>query len=68
MEGARVSPGIVFGNVDSPMKGVVFDGVVFDEADEDAKPWGDEFYHCEGVEGIAKGGTWPVPPCFEVEE
>jgi polygalacturonase len=68
VEGARVSPGIVFGNVDSPMKGVVFDGVVFDEADEDAKPWGDEFYHCEGVEGIAKGGTWPVPPCFEVEE
>ena len=28
-------------------------------------PWGDKFYHCEGVEGAAAvHGTSPVPPCF----
>ncbi|GMH60296.1 hypothetical protein TrRE_jg12934 [Triparma retinervis] len=66
--GATVSPGVVFGNEGRPMRGVVFDNVVFDEAEADAKPWGEEFYYCKGVEGIARGGTWPVPPCFEVEE
>jgi len=68
VRGSKVSPGIIFGNEDSPMEGVVFDGVVFDPADEDAKPWGDDFYFCKGVQGIAKGGTSPAPPCFELEE
>ena len=65
VKGAKVSPGIVFGNEDRPMEGVVFDGVVFDPVDEDAKPWGEDFYYCKGVRGVAMGGTTPVPPCFE---
>ncbi|GMH78956.1 hypothetical protein TrST_g4445 [Triparma strigata] len=62
---SRVSPGIVFGNEDSPMEAVVFDNVVFEPADEDTKPWGEDFYYCKGVNGVAMGGTTPVPPCFE---
>jgi polygalacturonase len=66
VRGSKVSPGLVFGNEDNPMD-VVFDNVVFDSADEDAKPWGEDFYYCKGVQGIAKGGTSPVPPCFGTE-
>ena len=62
--GAKVSPGIIFGNATSPMEGVVFDGVVFDPVDPKARPWGESFYYCEGVHGVATGGTTPVPPCF----
>eukprot|EP00966_Prymnesium_polylepis_P053060 1228356-Prymnesium_polylepis.1 len=40
VRGAKVSPGIIFGNADSPMEGVVFDGVVFDPVDPHARPWG----------------------------
>lgn len=69
IKGAKVSPGIIFGNEDNPMEGVVFDGVVFDNFEdlEDAKPWGEDFYYCKGVQGVAMGGTTPVPPCFEKE-
>mmetsp|Transcript_2773 Transcript_2773/g.5697 ORF Transcript_2773/g.5697 Transcript_2773/m.5697 type:complete len:451 (-) Transcript_2773:29-1381(-) len=67
IKGSKVSPGIIFGNEDSPMDGVVFDNVVFDPVEDldDAKPWGDDYYYCKGVNGVAKGGTNPVPPCFE---
>ena len=27
-------------------------------------PWGDDYYKCENVDGVATGATWPVPPCF----
>jgi|UPI00048B52A5 hypothetical protein len=61
----KESPGIVFGNSKRPMKGVVFDHVVVDPTDPSKKPWGKDFYHCEGVQGIATNGTTPVPPCFK---
>ena len=64
---AKVSPGVLFGNGTHPMEGVVFDGVVFEPADPSARPWGNEFYYCAGVHGVARGGTTPVPPCFEQE-
>lgn len=28
------------------------------------EPWGESFYKCEGVEGVALGSTTPLPPCF----
>jgi hypothetical protein len=41
---------------------VVFDDVVVRDPGE--KPWGDLFYHCVGVDGVATGSTLPAPPCF----
>tara|TARA_B110000208_G_C11651170_1_gene388056 strand:+ start:196 stop:777 length:582 start_codon:yes stop_codon:yes gene_type:complete len=64
VKGAKASPGVVFGNADFPMKDVVFDRVVFDPVDAKARPWGDKFYYCKGVEGVAMNGTTPMPPCF----
>jgi hypothetical protein len=50
------------------MEGVIFDGVVFEPADPKARPWGDHFYYCDGVRGVATGGTTPMPPCFSRED
>jgi hypothetical protein len=45
------------------MVNVTFDGVVV--INPGTKPWGKDYYKCEGVKsGRAIGGTWPVPPCF----
>ena len=53
----KQSPGVVLG--------VLFDGVVVTPADPSKKPWKSLFYHCDGVRGgVARGGTRPVPPCF----
>ena len=29
------------------------------------RPWGEDYYMCEHTEGIARGGTDPVPNCFK---
>ena len=58
------SPGVIRGNETNPMKGVVFEDVTV--INPGSKPWGDDYYDCQGVTGgVAKGSTWPVPPCFE---
>jgi len=61
----KLSPGVIFGNSTNPIQGLVFDGVrVVDPPSRGA--WGKDYYYCNGVtSGIAKGNTWPVPPCFE---
>ena len=65
----KESPGVIFGNQSVPMKGVVFENVVVMPMDKGKKPWGDQFYYCKGVShGLAKGGTNPVPPCFDEEK
>eukprot|EP00968_Pinguiococcus_pyrenoidosus_P016592 scaffold1610_cov257-Pinguiococcus_pyrenoidosus.AAC.45 len=57
------SPGVIFANDTNPMRGVVFDDVVVENPG--TRPLGDDFYYCEGVKsGVAKGRTWPIPPCF----
>jgi len=56
------SPGVVLGNPTSPMKNVVFQNVVV--TDPGKSPWGDKFYKCEGVDGVADNATVPKPPCF----
>lgn len=56
------SPGVVFGNSSNPIRGLVFDNVVVENPGE--RPWGEDYYYCQGVEGVATGGTSPVPPCI----
>lgn len=58
----QTSPGVILGNSTSPMTGIVFDHVVVEGGG--TQPWGKDGYKCEGVKGIATGGTSPVPPCF----
>eukprot|EP01033_Poteriospumella_lacustris_P014073 gene14073-10054_t len=57
------SPGVLMGNSSNPMQGIVFENVVVNNPG--TKPWGDQFYYCEGMNGVAKGSTTPVPPCFQ---
>eukprot|EP01038_Epipyxis_sp_PR26KG_P006617 gene6617-9084_t len=57
------SPGVLLGNASNPMRNVVFENVVVNNPG--MKPWGLDFYDCEGIEGYALGTTSPVPPCFK---
>lgn len=59
------SPGVLMGNLSNPMKNVIFDNVVVVNPGE--KPWGPTYNDCDGIEGIARGKTWPIPPCFKDE-
>merc|ERR1719461_1106623 len=53
---------LLFANNTNKMENVVFDGVIVNGPTN--KPFKD-YYYCEGVEnGIARGGTNPVPSCF----
>lgn len=58
-----MSPGVVLGNATNPMQGVVFDDVVVTNGNKG--PWNDKYYACDGVDGVATGGTSPAPPCFK---
>eukprot|EP01124_Arcella_intermedia_P005924 TRINITY_DN13472_c0_g2_i1.p1 TRINITY_DN13472_c0_g2~~TRINITY_DN13472_c0_g2_i1.p1 ORF type:complete len:420 (-),score=83.51 TRINITY_DN13472_c0_g2_i1:8-1267(-) len=52
--------GVILGSESYPMDNIVFDGVVVKSPN--AYP---DYYACSGVSlGVAKGGTWPVPSCF----
>ena len=60
---SRNSPGVLLGNSSNPMQGVVFENVVV--INPGSNPWGNDFYQpCTGIHGIAKGTTYPIPPCF----
>merc|ERR1712232_1198363 len=60
----KQSPGVVLGNPALPMRNVLFDNVVVTPQDPTKRPWRAKWYHCDGVHGLATGGTVPVPPCF----
>jgi polygalacturonase len=60
------SPGVLFGNTTNPMQNVIFENVVITNPGQE--PWGDDYYYCEGMQGVAIGKTSPVPPCFEVQK
>ena len=60
----KQSPGVVFGSENTPMDNVVFDHVVVTPNSASKRPWKSTYYYCKGVNGVAKGGTTPVPPCF----
>jgi len=60
----KLSPGVIIGTDSVPMRNVVFDDVRFIDPPADGH-FGKKYFHCEGVQGgVAKGSTWPVPPCF----
>jgi hypothetical protein len=44
------------------MRNVIFDNVVVNNPS--LKPWGNDFYLCENIHGVAMGKTNPIPPCF----
>ena len=44
------------------MRNVIFDNVVVNNPP--LKPWGNDFYLCENIHGVAMGKTNPIPPCF----
>ncbi len=56
------SPGVIFGNKTNPIHNLTLDNVVVKNSG--SYPWGKGKYYCEGVEGLATGGTNPVPSCF----
>eukprot|EP00038_Savillea_parva_P006047 m.161370 g.161370 ORF g.161370 m.161370 type:complete len:429 (+) comp12066_c0_seq1:139-1425(+) len=59
----KQSPGVLIADASTPMQNIVFDNVVINNPA--SSPWGNDFYKCENVQGIATGGTTPVPPCFK---
>eukprot|EP01062_Namystynia_karyoxenos_P010444 TRINITY_DN136_c0_g1_i3.p1 TRINITY_DN136_c0_g1~~TRINITY_DN136_c0_g1_i3.p1 ORF type:complete len:456 (+),score=169.32 TRINITY_DN136_c0_g1_i3:74-1369(+) len=59
----KMSPGVLLADASNPMVNVVFDNVVINNPGD--KPWGDDYYKCENVQGVATGTTNPVPPCFK---
>mmetsp|Transcript_23342 Transcript_23342/g.69950 ORF Transcript_23342/g.69950 Transcript_23342/m.69950 type:complete len:435 (-) Transcript_23342:82-1386(-) len=59
----KQSPGVLIADAATPMKNVLFDNVKINNPGK--SPWGNDFYRCENVEGVATGTTDPVPPCFK---
>lgn len=65
VDNAKGSPGLVLAGSQNPMQGVVFEDVRFNNPG--TSPW-DDFYYCKNVgDAVARGNTWPVPPCFKDE-
>ena len=56
-----LSPGVMIHNATNPGKSFLFDNVVF----HNSSTWPvEEGFWCLNTEGVATGGTTPVPPCF----
>jgi len=62
---SKGSPGVILAGARNPMRHVVFEDVRF--MNPGKAPFGEDFYHCKHVDGVARGRTWPVPPCFKDE-
>lgn len=62
---ALKSPGLLMGGKTTPMRGVVFEDVKFNNPG--SSPFGQN-YKCDNVaDGVARGSTFPVPACFKDE-
>jgi hypothetical protein len=59
------SAGVLIAHPDYPMKNLVFDNVRV--KNPGSSQFGDDQYHCENVQGVATGGTTPVPSCLRDE-
>lgn len=59
-----MSPGVLLMNSSNPGEGFVFDDVVYTNVT--AWPMKDANFYCANVNGVATGGTSPIPPCFKV--
>ncbi|GAM22132.1 hypothetical protein SAMD00019534_053070 [Acytostelium subglobosum LB1] len=54
--------GVIIGSATNPMTNILFDGVVFQNSDGPVA----SYFACEHVaSGLATGGTYPVPSCFQ---
>jgi polygalacturonase len=62
----KQSPGLILANTSNPMTDIVFEDVIV--KNPGSFPLGEKYYLCDGVgTGVARGKTWPVPPCFKDE-
>lgn len=63
---AKYSPGVLLGNTSNPMRNITFDNVVFtgEIGKRPRKHRGDDYYVCEGVQGISIN-SYPDPPCLQ---
>ena len=58
----QMHPGVIFGNLTTPMENLVFDNVKFNNP----KKGEEQYYVCKNVgNAIAMGDTNPVPTCFK---
>jgi hypothetical protein len=62
--GGLLSPGVLIANASNPGTGFLFDGVIAHNASLWPVPTG---YIAQSIQGIATGGTSPVPPGFVVQ-
>ena len=63
--GGLLSPGVLIANASNPGVGFVFDGVVA----HNASAWPEaQGYLVQHVQGVARGGTFPVPTGFTAQE
>ncbi len=65
ISGSLLSPGVLSMNASNPGTGFVFDGVIVHNASAWPVPTG---YLVAHVQGVARGGTSPVPAGFVVQE
>jgi hypothetical protein len=56
-----LSPGVIRMNETNPGTNFLFDGVVV----HNASTWPADNYLCDSIDGVATGGTSPIPPCFK---
>ena len=61
----KMSPGVLIAPSANPATNVTFDGVVVNDPPSGAGSHGGQYYRCDAFQGVATGGTSPVPPCFE---
>ena len=61
----KMSPGVLLAPPGNPAT-VTFDAVrVHNASTTGSGVHGTQYFRCEGFEGVALGGTSPVPPCFK---
>ena len=58
----KLSPGIMIGDASNPVH-VTFDSVRFIDPPKDGA-FKTDFFYVKGVNGVATGNTWPIPPGF----
>jgi len=61
----KMSPGVLLAPAGSPATNVTFDSVVVNGAPSGSGKHGSDYFRCDNFEGVALGGTSPVPPCFK---
>jgi hypothetical protein len=61
----KTSPGVLLAPAGNHAKNITFDGVRVINGTTGRGVHGGAYFKCENFEGVATGGTTPVPPCFK---